>query len=86
MKLAAQEMNQKGEVISSLNIKKVARICKTLKQDAIIPDYREPNMIRLAPVALYTSFQEAYETVQVLKKIMDGRLYENYENKRGVIA
>ncbi|MGZ9816269.1 hypothetical protein ACXM0N_10125 [Peribacillus simplex] len=43
-------------------------------------------MIRLAPVALYTSFQKVYETVQVLKKIMDGRLYENYQNKRGIIA
>jgi len=57
-----------------------------LKQETIISDYREPNMIRLAPVPLYTSFQEVYETVQVLKKVMDGRLYENYENKRGIIA
>nr|WP_285289410.1 hypothetical protein [Bacillus sp. ISL-57] len=43
-------------------------------------------MIRIAPVALYTSFQEAYETVQVLKEVMDGRIYENYENKREIIA
>ncbi|CAH0207135.1 Kynureninase [Peribacillus sp. Bi96] len=43
-------------------------------------------MIRLTPVPLYTSFQEVYEMVQVLKKIMDGRLYESYENKRGIIA
>lgn len=43
-------------------------------------------MIRLTPVALYASFQEVYETVQVLKKVMDGNLYENYENKRGIIA
>jgi kynureninase len=63
-----------------------ARICKALKQEAIIPDYREPNIIRLAPVALYTSFQEVYETVQVLKEVMDGRLYENYVNKRGIFA
>ncbi|MGE7760965.1 hypothetical protein [Peribacillus sp. NPDC097895] len=40
-------------------------------------------MIRLASVPLYTSFQEVYEMVQVLKKIMEGRLYEN---KRGIIA
>ncbi|MGE7183190.1 hypothetical protein ACQKKK_04100 [Peribacillus sp. NPDC006672] len=64
-----------------LEHQETARICKALKQDAIIPDYRESNMIRLAPVALYTSFQEVYETVLVLKKIMNGRSY-NYENKK----
>ncbi|MDQ0220449.1 kynureninase [Peribacillus cavernae] len=52
----------------------------------MIPDYREPNIIRLAPVALYTSFIEVWETVQILKKIMDAKRYEQYENKRGVIA
>ncbi|RRN72463.1 kynureninase [Peribacillus simplex] len=78
------ESKRGGHII--LEHQEVARICKALKQDAIIPDYRDPNMIRLAPVALYTSFQEANERVQVLKKIMDGRLYENYENKRGIIA
>lgn len=78
------ESKRGGHII--LEHPEAARICKALKQEAIIPDYREPNMIRLAPVALYTSFQEVYETVQVLKKIMNGRLYENYENKRGIIA
>ncbi|MFD6439675.1 kynureninase [Peribacillus sp. NPDC060186] len=78
------ESKRGGHII--LEHQEAARICKALKQEAIIPDYREPNMIRLAPVALYTSFQEVFETVQVLKKIMDGRLYENYENKRGIIA
>ncbi|MFC9596524.1 kynureninase [Peribacillus butanolivorans] len=78
------ESKRGGHII--LEHKEAARICRALKKEAIIPDYREPNMIRLAPVALYTSFQEVFETVQVLKKIMDGRLYENYENKRGIIA
>ncbi|WP_413002138.1 hypothetical protein [Peribacillus frigoritolerans] len=38
-------------------------------------------MIRLTPVALFTSFQEVYETVQVLKKVMDGNLYETMKIK-----
>ncbi|WP_145504933.1 hypothetical protein [Peribacillus frigoritolerans] len=78
------ESKRDGHII--LEHQEAARICKALKQEAIIPDYREPNMIRLTPVALFTSFQEVYETVQVLKKVMDGNLYENYENKRGIIA
>lgn len=73
-----------GHII--LEHQEAARICKAMKKEGIIPDYREPNMIRLAPVALYTSYQEIWETVQIFKKIMKGRLYESYENKRGIIA
>src|SRR5699024_3611143 len=30
-----------------------ARICKALKQEKVIPDFRTPSGIRLAPVSLY---------------------------------
>ncbi|MGE7120232.1 kynureninase [Peribacillus sp. NPDC046944] len=69
-----------------LEHREAARICKALKNEGVIPDYREPDMIRLAPVSLYTSYQEVWETVQALKKIMQGKLYESYENIRGIIA
>jgi kynureninase len=63
-----------------------ARICKSLKENGIIPDYRNPNVIRLAPVALYTSYEEVWQSVQILKRIMEEKLYEKFENKREVIA
>lgn len=63
-----------------------ARICKALKEDGIIPDFRTPNGIRLAPVALYNSFEDVWHTVQKLKVIMDEKRYEKFENKRGVVA
>jgi kynureninase len=63
-----------------------ARICKALKAHHVIPDFRAPKGIRLAPVALYNSFEEVWMTVQTLKTIMDAREYEKFENKRGVIA
>lgn len=63
-----------------------ARICKALKDHHIIPDFRAPNGIRLAPIALYNTFEEVRVTVQTLKEIMDNEDYKNYENKRGVIA
>lgn len=63
-----------------------ARICKALKQAGVIPDYRSPNIIRLAPVALYTSYEEIWRTIKVLKDIMREKRYEQYENKREVIA
>jgi kynureninase len=63
-----------------------ARICKALKDNGIVPDFRAPNVIRLAPVALYNSYRDVYDAVQILAKIMNTREYEKYENKREVIA
>jgi len=63
-----------------------ARISKALKQDGVIPDFRNPNGIRLAPVALYNSFTDVWKAVQILKTIMDEDRYKTFENKRGVIA
>lgn len=63
-----------------------ARICKALKQDGVIPDFRAPNGIRLAPVALYNTYEDIWHTVQKLKTIMDEKRYEQFENKRGVVA
>ncbi|WP_088035543.1 kynureninase [Evansella clarkii] len=69
-----------------LEHKEAARICKALKAEGVIPDFRAPDGIRLAPVALYNSYGDVWTAVTVLKRIMDKRLYEKYENKRGVIA
>ena len=70
----------------SLEHTEAARICKALKENGVVPDFRQPNVIRLAPVALYTSYSEVWEAVQRLKKIMKNKEYEKYENKRGIIA
>ncbi|WP_246943997.1 kynureninase [Bacillus pinisoli] len=63
-----------------------ASICKALKANGVIPDYREPNLIRLAPISFYTSFEEVWQTVQILKEIMVNEEYKKYQNKRDVIA
>lgn len=70
----------------SLEHSEAARICKSLKENGIIPDFRAPNIIRLAPVALYTSYEEVWKVVQVLKKIMAEKQYEKFKNERDVVA
>ncbi|WP_164670062.1 kynureninase [Virgibacillus doumboii] len=69
-----------------LEHKDAARICKALKADGVIPDFRKPNGIRLAPVALYNTFEEVWNTVQILKTIMKEERFKKYQNERGVIA
>ena len=47
-----------------------ARICKALKANGVIPDFKAPNGVRFAPL-LYTIRMRKYDAVQDLK--------ENYE-------
>ncbi|EKN66733.1 kynureninase [Neobacillus bataviensis LMG 21833] len=63
-----------------------ARICKSLKENGIIPDFRAPNVIRLAPIALYTSYEDVWNVVQILKKIMLEKQYEKFANGREIVA
>lgn len=79
-----EETSRGGHVF--LEHPEAARICKALKADGVIPDFRNPNGIRLAPVALYNTFAEVWQMVQILKTIMKEERYKKYENKRGEIA
>ncbi|WZY01419.1 kynureninase [Bacillus sp. FSL W7-1360] len=69
-----------------LEHKEAARICKALKQAGVIPDYRAPSGIRIAPVALYNSFTDVYTVAITLRQIMKDKTYERFSNTREVIA
>ncbi len=62
------------------------RICKALIADGVIPDHRPPDIIRLAPVALYTSFADGFEAVRRLGSIMERRAYEDFPEGRGLVS
>lgn len=70
----------------ALEHREAARICKSLKEKGIIPDFRAPNIIRLAPVALYTTYEEVWNVVRALKAIMTEKHYEKFTNEREVVA
>ena len=44
-----------------------------LMKNGVITDWREPNVIRLAPVPLYCSFEDMYEFGQILKSGILGK-------------
>jgi kynureninase len=39
-----------------------------LMSNGVITDWREPNVIRLAPVPLYCSYEDMYDFGQILKQ------------------
>jgi kynureninase len=63
-----------------------ARIAKALKARGVVPDFRPPNVVRLAPVALYTSFADVWQVVQHLRAIVDGHEHEAYATGRELVA
>ena len=63
-----------------------ARIARALKQRGIIPDFREPNVVRLAPIALYTRYVDVWDAVQALKGIIDTGEYLEMDEGRNIVA
>lgn len=76
-----REDHRRGGHIS-LEHDEAYRISLALRDHKVIPDYREPNVIRLAPVALYVSYEEVYKLVAILEQIMLDKEYENYSLNR----
>ena len=62
------------------------RINEALKARGVVPDFRPPRVIRLAPVALYCSFTDVYDLVEILVDIMETKEYEKFSSKRGTVA
>ena len=62
------------------------RINEALKARKIIPDFRPPNVIRLAPIPLYVSYYEVWQVVQNLKAIIDNREHERFPKSRGLVT
>ena len=62
------------------------KINAAIKDKGVIPDFRYPNVIRLAPIALYTSYTEVFRVVDIIENIMAKRSYEGCEGKRGLVA
>lgn len=52
----------------SLQVQGGKQIFETLMRRGVVCDWREPNVIRLAPVPLYNQYQEVFQFVQILKE------------------
>ena len=60
----------KGCQVSMLMLKKGKEIFETLKQNGVLSDWREPNVIRVAPVPLYNTFSDVFMFGQIISKML----------------
>ena len=81
-----KEPMRRGGHIALSHPTEALRITEALKANGIIPDFRAPDIIRIAPVALYNSFEEVWKVATILKEIMDTKDYEKFGNQRKAIS
>ena len=55
------------------------RLFDELSRRGVIADWREPDVIRVAPVPLYNSFREVYDFVAILQSILDLHQYDEQQ-------
>lgn len=61
------------------------RICQALKAVGVVPDFRPPDLIRLAPSPLYTRFADCVETVARLKRITAQKAFATFPADHGLV-
>lgn len=61
---------ERGCQVSLLMLVRGKEIFKTLMERGVIADWREPNVIRIAPVPLYNRFEDVYLFGQIIKEVL----------------
>jgi len=61
------EPHRRGAQLSMLFAEQGREVFEFLEQNGVVADWREPNVIRVAPVPMYNSFEDVYRFYEILK-------------------
>jgi len=67
--ITPQDPAQRGCQLSVIAHGYGKKLCDQLADNGVIVDWREPNIIRVAPVPLYNTYEDVYRFGQVLEEI-----------------
>lgn len=62
------------------------RICQALKAAGVVPDFRRPDIIRLAPAPLYNTFAECAAAIAALQTILRTGAFEKFPAQRALVT
>jgi kynureninase len=62
---------ERGCQVSILMLQKGNEVFDALKKHGVLSDWREPDVIRVAPVPLYNTFEDVYQFGQILNHLTD---------------
>lgn len=68
--ITPKERNEKGCQVSMI-VKNGKKVFDYLSDNGVYADWREPNVIRIAPVALYNTYEEVWQFAQILKSAIN---------------
>jgi len=85
-----EDPDKRGSHIS-IQHKEGYRICQALINPPegklkIIPDFREPDNIRLGIAPLYTSYAEIYQAVQRIREAVESEEHKNFSGQRNLVT
>jgi kynureninase len=66
--------------------KEAWKINQALIARSVIPDFRPPNIIRLAPVPLYISYHDVWRVVQHLKAVIDNKEHMKFSDDKSTVT
>jgi kynureninase len=69
--ITPRDPDQRGAQVSLRLHHKGRAVCDALKEQGVICDWREPDILRAAPVPLYNSFTDAYAFVEKFIPIVE---------------
>ncbi len=62
------------------------RITQALIARGVIPDFRPPNIIRLAPIPLYVSYHDVWKVTEHLKAVIDHGEHEAFSDDKATVT
>ena len=65
--ITPREENAKGCQVSLLMLKKGKEVFNELLRQGVVADWREPNVIRVAPTPLYNTFEEVWHFGEIVR-------------------
>jgi len=70
----------------SLRHRAAFQLCRALIDDHVVPDYREPDLIRCGLAALTTSFAEVHEAMRRLRELTTSGRYLDFAPERSRVT
>ena len=62
------------------------QLSRVLREAGVIPDFRPPDIVRLAPIPLYTSFTDIWDTVEILRNVLAEGRHRTGSSERDVVS
>jgi kynureninase len=81
-----REARRRGGHVAVTRAVESMRIKEALGKRGVTADFRPPDIIRIAPVALYNTFHEIWTVARHLREIVDGKEYEGISDQRKAIT